>query len=163
MDTKRVERLWQAVLNVGIAMKQDGIDTGDAVKRLRDAKVLLNHCIYDEHAHGDELMKAEWAVEEVQLYLISILEKTGKEQDFSFEPPSEVEKEPANKSLAPPKNIPKNKSWLRIHIPKEETIENISGIEGVEIIERNSDSVTIAGDKDSLQKVLAEFSKVFKK
>jgi hypothetical protein len=163
MDTKRVERLWQAVLNVAVAMKQDGIDTGDAAKRLRDAKVLLNHCIYDEHAHGDELMKAEWAVEEVQGYLISILEKTGREKDFSFELPNSVEKKQINKSLGTPKNIPKTKSWLRISIPNEETIENIAGIEGVEIIERNPDSVTIAGDKDSLQKVLAEFSKVFKK
>jgi hypothetical protein len=74
-----------------------------------------------------------------------------------------VEKKQINKSLGTPKNIPKTKSWLRISIPNEETIENIAGIEGVEIIERNPDSVTIAGDKDSLQKVLAEFSKVFKK
>ncbi|HDH28333.1 MAG TPA: DUF2096 domain-containing protein, partial [Euryarchaeota archaeon] len=90
MDTERTERLWQAVMNVAVAMKKEGIETGDAPTRLRDAKVLLNHCIYDEHAHGEELLAAELAVEAVQGQVISLLREIGREGDFSFVLPEKM-------------------------------------------------------------------------
>jgi hypothetical protein len=163
MDTERVEGLWQTVTKVAVAMKKEGLDTGDAVTKLRDSKVLLNHCIYDEHAHGDELAEAEMEIEEIERYLISILVKAGREEDFSFEIPPGTGETKAMKSAAIPSKLPNKKSWARVRIPKEMDIGEITNIEGVEIIEKDDETVTLAGDRGSLKKALSEISKVYSK
>jgi hypothetical protein len=163
MDTERVEGLWQTVMKVAVSMKKEGMDTGDAVTKLRDAKVLLNHCIYDEHAHGDELAEAEMEIEEIERYLISILAKAGREKDFSFEIPSGTREKKPGQSATIPSKLPKKMSWARVRIPRDIDINEIANIEGVEIIERGEETVTLAGDKGSLKKALGEISTVYSK
>jgi hypothetical protein len=162
METDRVERLWQAVMNVAVAMKKDGIDTGDVIKKLREAKVLLNHCIYDEHAHGEELFETEMEIEMIQSSLISILEKIGKGEKFSFELPPLAEKKTVKGGPSIPSGLPRNKRWVKIRISGGLDPEKISKMEGISIIQQDEDSVTIAGDKDALQKAIDEISKVFR-
>src|SRR3990172_12318356 len=153
METERVEMQWQAVMGAAVALKKKGIDTSDAVKTLRDAKVLLNHCIYDEHAHGEELFEAELEIEGIQRDLASILEKEGMEGDVSFEAVPPGGKTRAQTS-PPPSKMPKNKTWVRIRVTEGMNVNDFSKIEGVEVLEQDSGTVTLIGDKASIQKAL---------
>jgi hypothetical protein len=161
METKSAERLWKSVMEVAVAMKKEGIDIGDAVQRLRDAKVLLNHCIYDEHTHLDELFEAELEIGEIQTNLQSILEGLGRVDDFSFDTSAKPEKS-KSADLAPISKLPKNKTWARIRVPGGVDMDAVSKNSGVEIIGREGEMVTLAGDKTSIQKALEEISKVFR-
>ena len=162
MDTERTERQWQAVMKAAVAMKKEGIDTGDAAARLRDAKVLLNHCIYDEHAHGEEMLAAELAVEAVQGQLITLLKNLGRENDFSFELQDKTTAQ--QKTQMPrPKNLSLNQPWARIRVPETLSLDVIEKIEGISIVEREGDTITIAGEKAEVQKALKEISKVYLK
>ncbi|GBE57028.1 hypothetical protein BMS3Bbin16_01243 [archaeon BMS3Bbin16] len=163
MDTERTERLWQAVMNVAVAMKKEGIETGDVAARLRDAKVLLNHCIYDEHAHGEELLAAELAVEAVQGQVISLLREIGREGDFSFDLPEKMAGRSEDSASGRPKKISPNRPWARIRVPADMSLEAIENIEGVEIVEREGETITIAGGKTEIQQALKEISKVYLK
>lgn len=149
-------------MNVAVAMKKEGIDTGDAPARLRDAKVLLNHCIYDEHAHGEELLAAELAVEAVQGQLISILREVGREDDFSFVLPEKIESR-ADSESARPKKITLNQPWARIRVSDSTSLKIIEEMNGVEIVEREAGYVTIVGEKSEIQKALKQISKVYLK
>jgi hypothetical protein len=164
MDTERTERQWQAVMKAAVSMKKSGIDTKDAPARLRDAKVLLNHCIYDEHAHGEELLAAEMAVEAVQGQLISLLRELGREADFSFDPsePGKINNRADSESMRP-KKISLNRPWARIRVPEGTSLRVIEDMDGVKIVEREGGYVTIAGGKAEIQKALKEISKVYLK
>ncbi len=162
MNTEGTERLWQAVMNVTAAMKKEGIETGDVAARLRDAKVLLNHCIYDEHAHGEELLAAELAVEAVQGQVISILRELGREGDFSFDLPEKIPGR-SDSASGRPKKISLNQPWARIKVPEGTSLRVIEAIEGVEIVEREAGYITITGGKAEVQKALKEISKVYLK
>jgi hypothetical protein len=162
MDTERTERLWQAVMKAAVAMKKESIDTGDTASQLRDAKVLLNHCIYDEHAHGEELLAAELAVEAVQGQLISILRELGREGEFSFDLPEKINNRAASASTRP-KKISLNQPWARIRVPKGANLKVVEDMAGVEIVERRAGVITIAGEKAEIQKALKEISKVYLK
>ncbi len=161
MDTERTERLWQAVMKAAVAMKKDGIDTRDAPARLRDARVLLNHCIYDEHAHGEELLAAELAVEAVQGQLISLLRELGREGDFSFEVSEKINDRSEAESTRP--KISLNRPWARIRVSEGTSLKALEDMDGVEIIERDSGYVTITGGKSEIQKALKEISKGYMK
>jgi hypothetical protein len=154
--------LWQAVMKAAVAMNKEGIDTGDTASRLRDAKVLLNHCIYDEHAHGEELLAAEQAVEAVQGQLISILRELGREGEFSFDLPEKINNRASSTSTRP-KNISLNRPWARIRVPEGASLKAIEDMDGVEIVEREGGIITIAGSKTEIQKALKEISKVYHK
>ncbi len=160
MEVERIERQWAALMKAAVAMKKAGIDTGEAVKKLRDSKVLINHCKFDEHAHGEELFEAEKAVEEVQRHILSLLEQADREGDFNLEPES-VSKKQGGETAAPPGNVPRGKSWVRIRIGSGIDLNSLSMVEGVEIIERDKDTITLAGDKASIQKALGMISKGF--
>ncbi len=160
METESVDRLWQAVMRVAAAMKKDGLDTGDAVKRLRDARVLVNHCKNDEHAHGDELFEAELEIQEIQTYLIGLLEEAGRKSDYSFET-RPLEHDKAVLSGGTPSSVPKDKKWARIRLPEGFNPNSISEIEGVDVLEKDKGTITIAGDDTSLQKAFALISKVY--
>jgi hypothetical protein len=161
METKQVERLWQATMNVVVAMKKEGLDTGDAAESLRNSKVLINHCKYDEHAHGEELFEAELEIEGIQGQLISILEEAGRADDFSFDLPTWIEKNRVEHSNAPPVKVAKNKTWVRIKVSEEMDVEKISNVEGVKVVEKDGEFLTLSGDNDSIQKAIKEISKVF--
>ncbi len=161
METEGIERLWQAVMKAAVTMKKEGVDTGDAPARLRDAKVLLNHCIYDEHAHGEELLAAELAVEAVQGHLISILRELGQEGDFSFDLPEKKINRAESVSTRP--KISLNRPWARIRVSEGTSLKAIEAMDGVEIVEREAGYVTIAGGKAEIQKALKEISKVYLK
>jgi hypothetical protein len=162
METERVEQLWQTAMKVAVAMKKEGLDTGDVVSKLRDAKVLINHCIYDEHAHGDELAKAEWETEEVQRLLISKLKEAGREDDFLFTASEKIGKKTSSFS-APPTKLSRSQSWARISLPEKMDVSEIEKIEGIEVIEKNQGSVTLSGEKAALKEAFDKISKAISK
>jgi len=158
MEAERVERLWQAVMNVAAEMRREGLDTGNAIPRLRDAKVLLNHCIHDEHAHGDELLRAEMAVEDAQAELVSILNRIGRLEDFSFEPPR---RKRSSAPRPPPPRLLSGRKWARIRIKEGMDLERIASLEGVEFLESGKGYVTLVGDEEAVRRALAEISKEY--
>lgn len=161
METDRVQRQWQTVMEVAVAMKKEGIDTGDAVRRLRDAKVLLNHCIYDEHAHGEELFEAEKEIAEIQGILQSILDRAGKRDRFSFD--SRPKKDKKTVGGGPlPSGLQRGAQWLRINLAEGVDPDRIAGMEGVNVVERDDKSIVITGDRDALSRAVKEISKVFR-
>lgn len=162
MDTENTESVWEVAMNVTSVMKKEGLDTGDAVRRLRDAKVLLNHCKYDEHAHGEELFEVEIEIDAIHRDLMSVLEETGKKEDYSFKPPSHT-KAVAASVAGPPSGLPKDKSWARIRLPDNVSLEDISQIEGLEVIAEADENITIVGEKPSIKKALDEISKAYSK
>ncbi len=163
METERIEKLWQAAMNVASAMLRDGLDTGDAVKNLRDSKVLLNHCKYDEHAHGEELFEVEMEIEAIKGGLMSRLRDAGKAGNYSFDVLPGKSESASETVSKPPKGVPKGKTWARIVLPESMDADELESVEGIDIVERDSKSVTLAGEESSIKKALEKISAAYTK
>lgn len=163
MDTTRVEDQWQMLMEMASALKKEGIDTGDLVLKLREAKVLLNHVVYDEHAHGDELLEAELAVDEVQQLIVSILKRSGREDDFPFKEARSQKKDRTSISVPPPRGLKRGERWIRLRLSG--TIEEsvLLGIEGTRVLEKDEGHITIAGTPDTLNAAVKEIARAFKR
>lgn len=156
METKHLEDSWQASMDVVSAMKRERIDTGEAVKKLRDAKVLINLCRFDEHAHVDELLEAEKAVEDAQGYLISLIKDLGLEEKFTFKTPEK--KEPESQGVIKPPRTNKGETWVRIKVKEGTDIEELIKSEQVNVVDKSGATFTLVGEKASLRKILKKVS-----
>ncbi len=163
MEVERTEMLWQSTMNVASALKKDGVDIGDVISRLRDAKVLLNHAKFDEHAHPEELMEAEMEIEEIQRELMQIIDKVGKGKSYSFKSEPMKKKDYKKIFQKPPSHVPKGDSWVRIRLPESLKGKDLSEMEGVSILEMDDKTITLTGDKAAIKKALNVISQEFSK
>ena len=88
--------------------------------------------------------------------------RRGREDDFNFDLPEKI-KRLADSASTRPKKISLNRPWARIRVPEGTSLEAIEKMDGVEIVEREGGTITIAGGKAEIQKALKEISKVYLK
>lgn len=163
MDTNKVDNQWQMLMGMAASMKREGIDTEDLVPKLREARTLINHVVYDEHAHGEELLEAELAVDEAQRLIISILKKAGREEDFHLKEFKATPGKRGQLSSPPPKGLEKNEKWLRIRLIGSLETKPFENLEGIRVISVDDEHITLAGSGEALQRAVKEISSVFPK
>ena len=146
-----VEESWVKAMQKAVFLSKKGIDTRKLVEKLRNARVMINQCKYDEHAHIEELEYAKLLVEEAKASIEAEFRniKLTKEDDEKIRKIEEMLKLSTGEKT---KAAPKTKNWIRVHasfvpesIVEELRKEEIS-------IEEDGDFLIISGSEEGIKK-----------
>lgn len=152
-EINSIEESWIKAMQKAVFLSKKGVDTTKLVEKLRNARVMINQCKYDEHAHIEELEYAKLLVEEAKASIEEEFKniKLSKEDDEKIKKIEEVLKLTKSEKG---KTAPKTKNWIRVHasfIP-ESIVEELRK-ENEEIsIEEDGDFLIISGSEEIIKK-----------
>lgn len=149
-EVRVLEEDWRMLMSRAVMLKKLGRDTASITEKLRNAKVALNLCIFDEHAHVEEFEAASLLVGEAAGEINAAAESLPEEEKSRLL----AQKGPSSgfrKSEF--KDIPKTKDWIRVQSSevKKESMVEIEKIGGI-TIEKQGDALLIKGEREALAK-----------
>lgn len=168
---EHVEQSWVVTERMAKEAKKAGLAIDKAVDLLRSAKAILNECHLNVLTRNELLPKANALIGDAQIEIFSAAEPLGS--DFTEKWTEELKRalhgekigvfmvEGSSKFYP---NMPRNKEWVRVAIPKsvKDKIKDIGEQAGVEIRPDGDSHVIIIGEKASIRKALDKMSPHFK-
>lgn len=148
-----VEETWIKAMQKAVFLRKKGIETKELIEKLRNARVMINQCKYDEHAHIEELEYAKLLVEEAKARIEEEFSNIQLTRDDS-EKMKRIEETLKMQSTEKSKALPKTKNWIRVHasfIP-ESMVKELSFNEEISIKE-DGDFLIISGSDEAIKKV----------
>jgi len=149
-NIKMLEDEWKRLMSRAVMLKKSGKNTIDITEKLRNAKVALNLCIHDEHAHVEEYEAASAMIEEAGREISAAIEGLTEEERNKLLSIQDVLPEFKKSEF---KDIPKARHWIRVQASevKKESMNDIERIGGV-TIEIQGDALLIRGEREALAK-----------
>ncbi len=166
-----VEQNWIVAQRMVDEVKKAGFAVDRAVDLLRSAKTILNECRLDAHARAELSPKASVLIEDAQREIFLAGVPLGA--DFTEKWTAELKKVLLGEKVGEftvggsskfYSNMPRDKKWVRIAIPKavKNELEGIGERTGTKIRPDGDSHVLIMGEKASIRKALDEMSPYFK-
>lgn len=149
-EVRVLEDDWRTLMGRAVALKKLGRDTAKITEKLRNAKVALNLCIYDEHAHLEEFEAASLLVGEAAREINAAAESLPEEEKNKLLAQKGLSSEFRKPEF---KDIPKTKNWIRVQASevKKESMSEVEKVGGI-TIEMQGDAFLIKGEKEALAK-----------
>jgi|GEM_PF-4036683 len=149
-EIRALEDKWRRIMGRAVALTKSGENTARITEKLRNARVMLNQCIYDEHAHIDEQQATRAMIEEAAREVEAAVEALPEEEKDRILAQQNVISEFKRQEF---KDIPKAKHWIRVLASevKKESMSEIEKIGGI-TVESQGNALIIKGEKEALSK-----------
>ncbi len=165
----RAEQLWLATVKMALEAKKKGVDVGEALAVLRNAKAMLNEGRLDEESHG-AAAKAEAMIEEAQrgIFLntdaIPGFERRWQEIITRVQQGEKIGEFPLGASSFYP-DLPRDGRWVRLPLNRkinESRAREVARKHGLGFRPHQERYFILTGEKAKIKEALEALSKYYR-
>lgn len=165
----RAEQLWLATIRMALEAKKKGVEVGEALALLRNAKAMLNEGRLDQGSH-ETSREAEAMIEEAQREIFIAassfprFEKRWQDVIARVQQGEKIGEYPLGASSFYP-DLPRGRSWVRLPLTErigESRARDVASKHGLAFRIHQDKYFILTGDKTKLKEALEALSKYYR-